>query len=302
MKTLLKHILILAAAAAVFSCEGPSPTELIVDNNSDLDELEIEILSPDPALFDYKTGYDSTGILEPFVKYSALVTVSGSKTNFRNQIVHNAFHAAVFSDKTQPFFSPDSHLIGYRTMDIGKVRFDNRPARIVPRMMSYRFHGGQRDTMLGVMYVLEQRGQMGMHPFPYDSKINVEIEKTDGDNIAFDLPTPKEITGEVKLRGNKDSKNIAIELKWNYFNDGKIDIIFGGRKQDETGIFPLFRLRTRDDGLLIIPPSIIKSIPFDRFDILTVTFERNIKIPVQYLHSDNFIIAKSIHNIGFDVP
>lgn len=305
MKELKKYIALILIIGFGVSCEGPGPTELMVDDNSDLDELEIEILSPEPGLIDYSNGYDSTGIVEPILQHSVVISISGIKTTLFNTDFEHAFYAAVFSDKSQPVYSPNNRLLGYRSFDVGQVRFGNRMARLVSRMMGFRHQGIGHDTSLGQMYVLGGKGHgMGMRlDFPYNSSVPFNLIKNDGTNISFNIPTPEEITGEVIVRGSKSEGNLVVAMKWNGIGRGRIEFIIGGGRRGDPDIIPLFRVKTFDDGEVKLPPTLIRSIPFEKFEVITVSFERNIVLPLNDSQlNDSHIISKSIHNIGFDVP
>jgi len=156
------------------------------------------------------------------------------------------------------------------------------------------------------MFVIKKRYLLNIpQNFPYNSSIKFEYEKSAMGNhrTSFDIITPDEINGEIKVSGKKSDKDLKIELKWNAKNSGKIEIIIGGGRKDKLLIKPLLRLRTDDDGLLKLPWTFLRSLPFDQFDYLVLSFERAVKKSFSnQMIGENLVISKSIHNIKFDIP
>ena len=51
-------------------------------------------------------------------------------------------------------------------------------------------------------------------------------------------------------------------------------IIIGGIRNSNQQNFPFYRVRTKDDGSFIIPFSLLKNIPRDRFSEVTISVTR----------------------------
>ncbi|MBU1679464.1 MAG: hypothetical protein KKD86_11550 [Bacteroidetes bacterium] len=308
MKKFIINIVFLAIAFTA-ACNEPSPTQLFVDNNSSADELDIEILSPDPESVNYANGYDSTGITNDLPKFANVISLNGIKSTFKNNTFYQVYNSAIFGTKTEPVHSQRGHFMGYRSWNIGKVFFNNQRASLIQRVVQFRNHGNIIDSLFGPMYIQTERKGMGhgySDFFPYNSSINVRIEPhpfLGYENISFEVKTPEEINGTVAFKGRRDRKDLKMELMWNALTRGKIDIIVGGYSKEQNVVVPLLRIRVKDDGKVNLPPSVMNSIPLDRFDDLLITFQR--KYSKEFTSSslsDNIVISNSIHNIRLDVP
>jgi len=183
--------------------------------------------------------------------------------------------------------------------------FDSDTAHIMPARMRIMRNGLQVDTLLGPKYILRYKDNLHQQraPFPYNSNVDVRVSQMMGRTIQFSLPVPNEITGSVRVVGRRNDRNVKFELNWNASESGKIEIVIGGIPKGKTGVFPLLKFKTKDDGFLRIPARYIQPIPFNNFDKIVVTFIRKLEKNLTNTHSlnDNFIAAQSIHNIIFEV-
>ena len=286
----------------IVSCKGPSPTELLYDNSNN--ELDIEILTPSPEVIDNAPGYDSTGVIDSVPESANVITVNGIKTTTNNGRGMNYYYAsAMFYNKEQPVRLPNNRLVGYMLRSVESVRFDNFPATKTQKRIEFIFNGNEHDTLLGTFYEMRHsRRKMHQHGFPYNSVVNFNLETLGGNQISFDIPTPEEITGEVKVRGSRDEKNIRLAIEWNENGTGEIDIVVAGYSSRNT-VEPFFRVRTEDNGSYELSKDLLKNIPFDEFHVLVVTLVRSLKLDYSDPElNDNLITGKSIHNIKFNVP
>lgn len=285
----------------IVSCKGSGPTELIYDDSEDLD---IEILTPNPDLLDYASDFDSTGTINQIPAHSNVISVNGIKTTTNSGIgIEHYYASAMFFDKSKPVKLPNNRLIGYVLQTFGMVSFDNSEARKAVKRIRYLYNGVERDTLLGSFYELRKgRGPMHQRGFPYNSFVEFKMTLNSGQNINFNIPTPEEITGQVKLRGNRKDKNIQLAVEWNGLGNGKIDIIVAGSVMGNN-IEPFFKVKVDDNGSFVLREELLRNIPFDHFRVLVVSLERTKELYYSgpYLN-DNYIAGKSIHNIKFNVP
>ncbi len=304
MKNAIKYIAIVLFIFELVSCNDPIPTELIpIDDQTD--NLDVQVLSPEPNEFVYSNGYDSTGITDPLPRNANFIILSGIKYSFNNTVFKTGTANAIFFDGTKPVRNHHGRIVGFKSRYIGRIKFDDDTARVVAARMKIMNAGIQTDTIIGLKYIL--RYQDEFHPnrrvFPYASDVDVQINPMIGNPIQFNLPVPQEITGSVKIIGKRSERNVKLELNWNAGRSGKIEIILGGIPKGDTGAFPLLKFSTKDDGFLRIPTRYIQPIPFDRFDKIVLTFIRKFEKKITNNHSlnDNFIASQSIHNIIFEI-
>ena len=94
------------------SCKERGPVELIDDDVSFEEKLDIEILSPEPNDYVYSNGYDSTGILDPLPPQTVLISFSGIQSTYKSLSIHTMFNAAMFFDRSKPIHAPDHKIVG----------------------------------------------------------------------------------------------------------------------------------------------------------------------------------------------
>jgi len=303
----MKNAILFIVISVLFSfCSEQAPTQLLDDTASPNEQLDIEVLPREQNVFDYSSDYDSTGIFEPIRQESSVIFANGIKNTYSNITVRQLYMSSVLIDKKMPVFHRGGRIIGYYSTAEGKVKFNNEYAQISDRKVRIMLNGVSKDTSLGKMFVIKKRYLLNIpQNFPYNSSIKFEYEKSAMGNhrTSFDIITPDEINGEIKVSGKKSDKDLKIELKWNAKNSGKIEIIIGGGRKDKLLIKPLLRLRTDDDGLLKLPWTFLRSLPFGQFDYLVLSFERAVKKSFSnQMIGENLVISKSIHNIKFDIP
>lgn len=295
----------------LFRCTNPSPTELIQDNTAVNENLQqIEVVSPDPDTYVYSNGYDSTGIVEPYLNKSSVISLSGIKySNFDDESEDddekNAdYYYAVFNDKSMPILNTLGTRVGFWGRMMGGVRFNNVMATSQPNKIRYMHNNEIRDTVIGYRFVLNRR-MMHSHnrfDFPYNSQMNVRVEESRNSFFQVDVLTPAEINGEVNASGSIERNNLTLNLKWNSTNQGSIEIVIGVLKDGE--IFPLLKLTGADNGKMKISNSILEKLPGNVYKKLVITFIRRLtkEIPENSILKDSHIVSQSIHNIKVEIP
>lgn len=296
MKKLLIYLFIVSAGLLLLSCDKPAPTELFDDSQ----EAEYEVLGKDTNDEFYSNGFDTTGVTQDLQELPNLIAISGIKvTDIHGNIEEFSFAQSIFFDRTKKIFSPGGRFLGFKSIVPGVVRFDNRIARVVPFRIRYRENDTLSDTTLGNKYILFSGRRGGMDDFHYrhDSFMNFRINIFFGEQVSFDIPTPAEITGSVDILGRRSNDDLRALLHWNRGNTQEITIIIGARLRNRDIVMPLYRVRTRDDGSLLIPPRFINKIPFQEFDRIVFTFIRRFEKTVDTNGGDLRVSSQSIHSI-----
>lgn len=303
MKKYFLYILT-ALSFSYYGCDKPGPTELVNDSNSS-DILEAEIISKEIDNEFYSNGYDTSGVTEDLRNYTSIVSVSGIKLTRDGKTDNISVAQVILSDKSRPVYSPNGKLIGYNTIVPGIIKFNSEQARLTNLRIKYREAGVLLDTVLGKKYELfNMNGRFFNDQFvyPYNSSIAFYFNPFIGQSTSFNIATPKEITGSVKLNKSSTQNQFNAELSWNGESTNNFSIIVGAVRKSNLQIFPLYRLKTADDGNLKIPFSFFKNIPRNTFDKISITFIRKYESLNQTLRSDLYISSQSIHTIIVDIP
>jgi len=301
MKNLLTYLFIASVGLFLFGCDKPAPTELI----DDTDPAEYEILGKDINDEFYSNGFDTTGITQDLQQLPNLIAISGIKvTDIHGNTDEFSFAQSIFFDRTKEIFSPGGRFLGFRSIIPGIVSFDNRIARVVPFHIRYRDGDVLRDTTLGNKYILfsGRRGDIDDFHYRHNSSMNFRINIFGGEQVSFDIPTPTEITGNIDILGSRSNGDLRALLHWTRGNTHDITIVIGARLRDKHIIMPLYRVKTRDDGRLLIPPRFINEIPFQHFDRIVFTFIRRFENTIDTNGGDLRVSSQSIHSIIVNLP
>jgi len=300
MKKYFLYILVLFAF--IYSgCDKPGPTELIINE----DTYDVEILGKDINDEFYSNGYDSSGVVEDRKNFASIISVSGIKLTKDNSTINISTAQTIIFDKTKPVRSPRGVLLGYKTITPGIIRFDNVRAKEKDYRARFRENGLLIDTVLGQRYELFHiQGLPGdLFTYPYNSSINFSYEALLGGQFSnFDILTPKEVTGYVRLVQQNQQNKFRAELNWNGESSNNFSVIIGGIRNSNQQNFPFYRIRTKDNGKLIIPFSLLKSIPRDRFSKITISLIRKYDKLVQVENTDLYVSSQSIHTIIVELP
>ncbi|MGQ9644683.1 MAG: hypothetical protein ACUVT3_12565 [Ignavibacterium sp.] len=301
MNYLIKISFLLFAIFIISSCDKPSPTEL-VDGSTQDDNIEVEVIAKDTEDEFYSNGFDTSGVSHFSV--NSIISITGGKISFLGQTERFSFAQTIIYDKSNPVFNSSGKLIGYRTITPGTIRFNNLLTRLVDFRIRYRDVGQILDTLLGKKYVLYKgRGFFqDTFEFPYNSQVSFSFNPLIGNSVNFNIPTPVEVTGTVRIEGNRVQKNLKAILEWNGANSPYFSIIIGAGKRNSKDVFPIYRIKTSDDGRLIVPSKLLMDISRDRFDRLSFTFIRSFDNRENLNEQNVFVSSQSIHTIYVALP
>ena len=158
---------------------------------------------------------------------------------------------------------------------------------------------------MGLFHLLYSGRLSNIRPFnyKYNSFVNFELNPFIGKSINFEIPTPKEITANLRVTGSKASNNLVAKLIWDKGNvDAKIQIIISGKLKGKDNSIPLFKLKTKDDGAFIIPAKILDAIPQDTFNKIIVTLIRQYETKVSFRLNTLVVLSQSIHSLVVESP
>ncbi len=287
-----------------FGCDKPSPTELI-DDPSQSENLDIEIIAKDFDNEFYSNGFDTSGVTDDIRDFASIISVSGIKLTRNGQTDNISSALTMVFDRTKPFKSPRGVVLGYRTVTPGIVKFNDIIAQLSNYRVKYFEDGFLIDSVLGKKYELFSINERPLNDrfiFPYNSTVAFNFNPFIGQPSGFDIVTPKEVTGTVKFVHLPNQNKVNAELTWSGENVNNFSLILGGVRNSNQQVVPFFRIRTKDDGSLIIPNSILKNIPHNRFNKLTFTFIRKYDSLTQLQNTDLYVVSQSIHTIIVDLP
>ena len=106
------------------ACNSPNPTELVLEDNSSGDEVDVEVLTQDPTNDNSFLGYDSTGSFANIEGLASLVSITGTKNTYHGYTINSANAFAAFYDNTKPIYNRKGKLVSYFTMPVGRVWFN----------------------------------------------------------------------------------------------------------------------------------------------------------------------------------
>jgi len=303
MKKLITYLIFLLAVLWLAGCDNPAPTELFDDSLDD--QAEYEILGKDYNDEFNSNGSDTTGVTQDINSYTNFIAISGIKeTDISGNTIQYSFAQAIFFDRNKPVRDSNGRLLGFNTVKPGIIRFDDKLARTVPFIIHYRENGVLKDTTLGDRYLLfsGRRGNIDNFHYRHNSNMSFRLHFLTGQDVSFNIPTPTEITGIINILGTRSQNNLRASLHWNAGNTQRITIIISARLRDRHIIMPLYRVRTRDDGKLVIPERYINNIPVEHFDRVVFTFVR--RFEETDIHNGNSLTvsSQSIHSIVINLP
>jgi hypothetical protein len=301
MKKLLTYLIISASVFILVSCDKPAPTELIDDTT---DDFEVELLNKDLDN-PFSSGTDTSGITQDLTGVTNLISVSGIKITTENKTNEFSLAQAMFFDKSIPIKYSDGRLLAYKTIIPGTIKFNGTEAHIVPYRIRYREEGTPKDTLIGFKYLLYNI--FGGYPdpfyFSYNSNVSFEFDPIlPGENIAFNIPTPHQISGVVSLSGNKTSKNLEAILRWNGMGERRVTVIIGLIRPGQIQSVPVYKMKTPDDGELRIPGRYLNQLPLENFEKIVFTFVRSYEGYRGSGANELLVSSQSIHSIVIDIP
>lgn len=284
----------LLLAGSLLCCNNPQPTALIEDD----DPIEIEVITKniaEPTSF----GVDSTGLNENPARFTNVITVAGIKQNYDGVSLKTSFAQAVFFDRTKPVYVLSNRLIGYNTTTPGIAYFNNKRAEIRQLIVKY---GVNRDTSLGLRYVLHRRANLGdLFDFEFNSEVNFRFDPILTPSVSFDISTPAEIFLDYRLSGKKESKNLNIELDWNAGNVKNFEIMLSIVDEQRDIVYPLYKIKTADDGKFKMPKNILEELAV-RFNKIAFTLTRRFEKHEDGGNSELIVVSQSINTISVELP
>ena len=307
MKIVKSYIVVIffGLLLVMFGCDNPASTELVQDNSTQESPVQVQVLTKDTSNEYYSNGYDTTGVATTYSGTSNVITVSGVKVTVNNITTSSSLAQAIFFDKSHPVHSSNGGVMGYLTTSPGVVRFNNQRAAKILYHLRFNDHGVHRDTVLGYQYLLSQNSVIPFN-FPYGSDISFELDQPIGGmQYGFNIPTPEEITGKVKLTGKKLYGNLNAVLQWNIAsvsNTKVAEVILGVMVKGTNTSYPLYQLNANDNGNLTIPPKLLNDIPFNKYDRFVFTFVRQFIIHHNEQGNDLTVYSQSIHSIILNIP
>jgi len=301
MKNLLTITALFLSLLLISGCDKPAPTELFDDSSED----EYEVLTKNLDDQYYNSGVDTSGLEQDLRGLTNIISVSGIKITSNNRTDRLSLAQAIFFDRSKPiYYSDGTTLLAYETVTPGLMRFDDHLARIRPFKIHYRDLGVARDTVVGNKYVLWSGfgGTIDSFIFKYNSSVNVLFDPILLPSISFDIPTPSEINGNVFVRGSRGNRNLEAVLEWNGLGHRKITLIIGVKRKNSIHTVPIYKIRTRDDGEVIVPKRFFSELPLHNFDKLVITFIRSYEGLEESGVNKLLVSTQSIHSIVIDIP
>jgi len=302
MKKILTYLIIPATIFLLVSCDKPAPTQLVDDSDND---FEVELLNKNIDDQYISSGSDTSGITQDLTGITNLVSVSGIKITDKIRTREFSLAQAMFFDKSKPIKYSDGRLLSYQTLTPGTIKFNGTEANIVPYRIKFRDMGMQRDTVIGSKYLLYNifGGIPDPFYFSYNSSVSFGfLPYGNGNNISYEIITPQEIRGNVKLNGNRSGKNLEAILQWNPVGQKRITVIIGLMRPNQVSSIPLYRLRIKDNGQLIFPGRYLNQLPLENFEKIIFTFVRSNESFHEEGNTQLLFSAQSIHSIVIEIP
>ncbi len=299
MKNLLTLSALFLSLLLIPGCDKPAPTELFDDSAED----QYEVLTKNLDDQYINSGVDTSGLDQDLRGLTNIVSLSGIKITNNNHTVELSLAQAIFFDRSKPVYFANGELLAYQTVTPGIIKFDNHIARTVNFRLHYRERGVSRDTVLGKKYILYSGigGWLDPFRFRYSSSIPIEYNPIIFPTVGFDIKTPHEINGTVNIQGSRNNRNLQPVLEWNGLNGKHISIVLGVIRHGHLFSIPVYRIRTKDDGRMIIPKLLINELPLENFSKLVFTFIRSIENIKGDGNNKLLVSAQSIHSIVIDI-
>ncbi len=298
-------IIIFITGIALFNgCDSPAPTQLVQDNSTDQNPVQVEVIAKDTGDAYYTNGFDTSGVAGSLTGYTNFINVSGTKVTRNSITINSSFAQAIFFDKSSPVHEQGGKLIGYHTMTPGVIRFNNIRAGMIPYHVVFNSRGIRIDSILGLQYALSSGpGKvLSQFNFEYNSSVNFQYIPMHGAPVSFDIQTPQEIIGQVRLAGRRANGNLSATLLWNKSNQKQIEVILGVIPKGQLLAIPLYKMEVSDNGRLIIPAKLLNSIPPGKYDKIVFTFVRKYDKQITEKGNDLYVLSQSIHSIIIDIP
>ena len=299
MKNLLTITALFLSLLLISGCDKPAPTELFDDSSED----EYEVLNKNLDDQYYNSGVDTSGLGQDLRGLTNIISLSGIKITNNNETFNLSLAQAIFFDRSKPIYYSNGELLAYQTVTPGIIKFDNHFARTDSFRIRYRDKGATRNIVLGKKYILYSGigGWLDPFRFRYNSSILFEFNPILFPLITFDIRTPREINGNVIMQGSRSSGDLQAILSWNALHDKRVTIVLGVIKHGHIFTIPVYRIRTNDDGNLVVPKQFLNELPLERFSKLVFTFIRSLENYKDDGNNRLLVSAQSIHSIVIDI-
>ncbi len=291
---------IITFSILLMQCQEPGPTELVSGLTDQSDEIQIELLSPEPEKNVYSNGYDSTGVTTSIPDYSTLISLTHVKNSYKGITSKFGYSNTIFYNRNKPVYNLSNELVGYQSEILGRVMFNSDTARVLFNRISYLENGIRKDTVVGFRHAWFSRDPEDV----LKPNIRISFIPFIGREKSFLMEQPVEINGSLARRGEPGTDDFEVILSWNpdKSGSGELEFIIGAKRRNNGEKFPFYRIKTRDDGRLLIPGNILKSIPRDRFSAIIFTlYRKKISSSQDNNLNDVYLLSQSIHNIGIEI-
>lgn len=287
------------------SCENPVPVDLIDSSQQSDKDLQIEVLSTNPDDETNSSDVDTTGYNNSNFDYQGEIFLSKNIINYQSTTIESNFAQTILFDKTNPIRNRNNRIIGYRSRNLLNVRYNNHNAREVPYTIKMNQGGNIVDSLLGKKYILFYKSNFIYSDsinFEFGSLVNVELVHSPMRRFSQNLLMPEKILGNIKINRINDTEYKTI-LEWNGLNKDNIQIVIGAYTKTLIPILiPLYRLKTIDDGSLLIPDNLIESIPKDKFGRLAFIFMRQNNGIINFNGDQIFYLTQSTNTHIINIP
>ena len=103
------------------------------------------------------------------------------------------------------------------------------------------------------------------------------------------------------MQGSRSNRDLQAILRWNALHGKRITIILGVKIHGHLFTIPIYRIRTRDDGNLVVPKQFLNELPLENFSKLVFTFIRSVESYKGDGNNKLLVSAQSIHSIVIDI-
>lgn len=300
----MKNFVKIAASAVLLfwaGCEKPNPVQLEGPDGSGDEQSTIEVLSANPEQSDSPYGYDTTAFFRPedaSLRYGSSLVIARNGLFTGDTVSITSFAELYIYDRTQPVKDSLGRTVTYKTKKADFLRINNFHARETSHMFRWRKGAGLTDSLLGPKYRLfGKRGLLSPEfELAANASLDIRIKMPGQPPVQVSTSLPEEVNGSVK-RIKLNSAD-AMMINWNSAGAGsQIEVLIGARLKTTGQMIPFYRIKTRDDGQYIVPPSLLRAIPPSRFEAPGVTLLRKTELVSPLLEDGLYISSYSAYTI-----
>jgi hypothetical protein len=282
-------------------CQGNSPVELALDQNTAT--LEVKVLPAiDPTLI-VDASVDTSGVMQQEEQlYPATFLVNGVKTDLGDSRSSFSYSRILLNDTKKPI-SDSVKVIGYQGLDVGtaKVNTVDLPKVLRPFRTWTSF---SPDINAGRAYTLVDRDNQPIGNFTYASGQTYRFV-ADGRGLVspFELAisSPEEITILEPKAGSVVFKNDDLRISWSGKVGGTFRVLISSfSARSNVPVKPLLQVEVKE-GLnsITLPAKVLKNLQPNsdgRYLFSFISMNRSVTSVPGY--AGNVLVqAASIHNI-----